>query len=159
MDSTWNVMMRLEGVANTCHNWTYSIMECQIQITNTNAWFQMIQYQVNGLIQIKLAAQPLCLISSFFFLLFELQLNNFHFAGSVISSCPCLFFSFSSVTYMKKGSKRVAGRRVRACLQLSDLANPSFSKVDQKAAEGSSGWKKIWSIWQPVQLADLLFWF
>lgn len=30
----------------------------------------MIQYQVNGLIQIKLAAQPLCLISSFFFSFF-----------------------------------------------------------------------------------------
>lgn len=92
----------------------------------------MIQYQVNGLIQIKLAAQPLCLISSFFFLLFELQLNNFHFAGSVISSSSCLFFSFSSVTYMKKGSKRVAGRRVRACLQLSDLANPLFQKCIKK---------------------------
>lgn len=34
----------------------------------------MIQYQVNGLIQIKLATEPLCLISSPF--LFELQLST-----------------------------------------------------------------------------------
>lgn len=51
----------------------------------------MIQYQVNGLIQIKLAAQPLCLISSFFFLLFELQLNNFHFCDLFLSLPLFLF--------------------------------------------------------------------
>lgn len=75
----------------------------------------MIQYQIKGLIQIKLATEPLCLISSPF--LFELQLNTLLFPFRLLCDLSLSLPPFRRLFCYahKKVPIRSFGRMVWAC--------------------------------------------
>lgn len=167
MDTTWNTMMKPDRVANICHNGIYNGMSNAI-LTRDSKWFS-IRKKKNGLIQIKLATEPLRLILPpppffFLFLSYGLTLLYFHSACSVISLSLFHLICYMDVQTKKKkkrkrrrGSNKGHGLMVRArppAFQLSGSSNRASERAAKVTRDES---QKIWSIWQPVQTAHLLF--
>lgn len=166
MDTTWNTMMKPDRVANICHNGIYNGMSNAI-LTRDSKWFS-IRKKKNGLIQIKLATEPLRLIlpPPFFFSLFELRLNTplfpFRLLCDLSLSLPShLLYGCTNKKKKKRkrrrGSNKGHGLMVRArppAFQLSGSSNRASERAAKVTRDES---QKIWSIWQPVQTAHLLF--